>query len=121
MVLDTNILIAYLNGDERVIQQLIAWRDSDTPLYISPIVRAEILSYPAVSQTDIARIRAFLQQFSSLTLDDDLVESAALIRRAYRLALPDALIAASALTQGVPLITRDKQFSKIKELKVIKL
>lgn len=121
MVLDTNILIAYLNGDERVIQQLIVWRDSEEPLYISPIVRAEILSYPAVSQADIARIRAFLQQFSALALDDDLAEAAAFIRRVYRLALPDALIAASALTQGVPLITRDKQFSKIKELKVIKL
>jgi predicted nucleic acid-binding protein len=42
-----------------------------------------------------------------------------LIKRAYTIKLPDAIIAASALAFDMPLITADFGFQKINELKVI--
>jgi predicted nucleic acid-binding protein len=39
MVLDTNILIAYLNGEEKVIKMLSEWKNSGRALFISTIER----------------------------------------------------------------------------------
>ena len=39
----------------------------------------------------------------------------------YKTKLPDALIAASAIMLGIPLLTFDKGFSKIKELDIVLL
>jgi predicted nucleic acid-binding protein len=41
------------------------------------------------------------------------------LRKNYTLRLPDAIVAASALSFEVPLVTADKVFSKVKELDLI--
>jgi len=38
------------------------------------------------------------------------------LRRRYSLKLPDAIIAATALSLEIPLLTADKDFAKIKEI-----
>lgn len=121
MVLDSNICIAYLNGDERVISALFAWKEQGAALLISSITVAEVLSYPAIAPHEIADAQSFLRSFISITFDDTLAETAAWLRRVYGIALPDAIIAATALNRDLPLATRDKQFKKIKEITVIDL
>lgn len=56
-----------------------------------------------------------------IAFDHHLAEIAAYVRREYRLALPDAGIAATAIESEVPLVTRDSGFQKVSELKIIKL
>jgi predicted nucleic acid-binding protein len=52
-------------------------------------------------------------------MSDDIKEKYIEVRRKYRLKLADAVIAATAIVSGMPLITSDKQFKTIKELKLI--
>lgn len=41
------------------------------------------------------------------------------IRNKYKLKIPDAIIAASAIVYNLPLITSDKEFEQVKELDLI--
>lgn len=119
MVFDTNILIAYLNGEQPVIDFISGLKREGRALFISSINVAEILALPNLIISDIKNIKQFLSEFISIPFDDALAETAALIKRVYKLGLPDAAIAATALSRKVSLVTRDKQFKKIKELRVI--
>lgn len=65
--------------------------------------------------------KAFLETFVSIPLDNPLAEMAAVLRRLYRLGLPDAGIAATAIRFNMPLVTRDTDFQKVNELKLIRL
>ena len=121
MVLDSNICITYLNGDDTVIGALPQWKEQNTALLVSSIAITEVLSYPALASDEIADAKSFLSGFISIPFDDALAEVAALVRRMYRVELPDAAIAATALNRNLPLVTRDRQFKKIKELAVIDL
>jgi predicted nucleic acid-binding protein len=43
------------------------------------------------------------------------------LKQQYRIKLPDALIAATALHENIPLLTFDKDFVRIKELNLVLL
>ena len=50
---------------------------------------------------------------------DAINELAIELKQDYHLKIPDAIIAATALYSDIPLITADKDFTKIKELDII--
>jgi predicted nucleic acid-binding protein len=116
MVIDTNILIAYLKGEQRVVIQLSAWKEEGRALFISPISIAEVLAIAPLSNAEIITIKEFLKNFISIPIDDSIAEIAGYFRGTYRIALPDAIIAATAFLRNAPLATRDQQFKKIKEI-----
>lgn len=117
MLLDTNILIALFNDDQKTINLVTDLSYRTTNFYVSAISVAEILALPSLSNQEVKEIKLFLKDFISVPFDDNLAELAAVIIRKYQLKLPDAFIAASALILDIPLITQDKQFWKIRELK----
>ena len=119
MVLDSNVLIDYLNGDESVVNQLDAWKQTGQALIISSISVAEVLAMPALSPSSADNARAFLRTFFSRPFDDSVAEVTALFRRKYALKLPDAAIIATAFIYKTPLVTRDKQLRRIKEITVL--
>ena len=121
MVIDTNILIAYLNGEDLVVNTITNWKENSRALFVSSITRGEVLALPRLSSDDITKIKLFLAAFISIQLDDTLAEASALLCRKYRLSLPDAAIAASAIMHSVPLVTRDRQFRKIPEIVVVEI
>lgn len=121
MVIDSNILIGYLNGDEAIIAALNGWKEDSRVLLISAISFAEVLSYPLLEEKDIRKAKEFLSGFVSIPFDEVLAEKAAEMRRLHKLTLTDAGIAATALAYRVPLITRDKQFQRVKEIFVIEV
>ena len=121
MVLDTNILVAYLNGESSVIRFVSGLKQEGRVIFISSISIAEVLALPSLAPAEIKSIKQFLSEFIYVPFDDVLAETAALIKRFYKLGIPDAAIAATAITRQVPLVSRDKQFRKIKELKLVSL
>ena len=121
MILDTNILIAHLNGEVRVIEILSDWKQSGRPLFISSISFAETLALPGITLQERDKIRAYLSSFLSIPFDNTIAEAAAVFKGIYRMGLPDAAIAATAYTQNFPLVTRDHQFRKIKEISVVEV
>lgn len=91
------------------------------PLFISSVTRIEILALPKLTPMDLEKIKNYLQNFISIPLDDSLAETAALMKRTYNIELPDAVIAAVSAVKRLPLVTRDRQFQKIKEITLIEI
>lgn len=121
MILDTNILIAHLNGESGVVDIMSRWKKSGRLLFVSSISVAEILALPAITPAEADRIKMFLSNFLAIPFDHSIAEIAAIFKRTYKLNIPDAAIAASAFTRNIPLVTRDRQFQKIQELTVVKI
>jgi predicted nucleic acid-binding protein len=86
---------------------------------ISVITRIEVLGYP---QTDdqFQQAARLLAYFDEIPLYEPIVQRTITLRQQSRIRLPDALIAATALYLGVPLVTRNTyDFRAIEELIIL--
>jgi len=101
-LLDTNVLVDYLNGVEAARTELALHRK---PL-ISLVTWMEIL-VGARNPVEAERLRAFLSGFQHVPIDDAVSEVAVEIRRQHRIRLPDAIIRASARSREALLVTRN--------------
>lgn len=119
MLCDSNILIDYLNGDQRIIELLQTWLTNNELLAISSITTVEVLALPTLGPEDISVATSFLKYFVTIPLDDQIAYQAATMSRIYKLKIMDSAIAATAISQRIPLVTRDKQFRKVKELEIV--
>jgi len=89
---------------------------------ITTITIAEVLTGPlqAGEEALARRYRGILESWKVLDLTADIAESAARLRAALGLKLPDAVQAASALAINADgLVTHDRDFSRVKSLRVI--
>ena len=121
MNLDTNILIAYLAGENGIVEPLNEWIEKGGVLYVSTIVETELLSFSGWTVNEEAEVKKFLEEnFISIPYDRNIARMAAKLRKDSKIKLPDAAIAATALFTNTPLVTRnEKDFKKIKELQVL--
>lgn len=89
---------------------------------VTTITLAETLT-GALQEGDEAlarRYRAVLEAWQIVPLDADIAERAARLRASFRLKLADAVQAASALSiNAAALVTHDRDFSRIRSLRVI--
>ena len=74
--------------------------------FVSVITEMELLSYP-LDQDAEGRIRSFLAEVEIVELNAQVAQNAVELRRQHNLKLPDAIIAATALTIGAELLTND--------------
>src|SRR5262245_30478552 len=123
MIIDSNIIIGYLNGDEAIISSLNQLKADFIQLYIPAIVEAEVLSFPELTQKEEHLITNFIEDnFILIPFTRDLIRLTAALRRKYKIKFPDATIAATAIHEKLPLITRNiKDFRNIDGLKLIKI
>ena len=110
-VLDTNIILYVIGG---MIEQNVL---PDGVFSISFITELETLSYPSLSDDEKREITNFLDNISIIDIDKEIKGHTISLRKNYNIKLPDAIIAATAISQNAILITNDKQFLKISELK----
>lgn len=98
---DTCILIDYLRG--------IAAARAECELYsdraISIVSWMEVMAGATAANED--ETRAFLSNFTAVSIEAEVAERAYLIRKASRIKLPDAIIQASAQAMGRVLVTRN--------------
>ena len=74
----------------------------------------EILGYPFSNQKEEQFIKELLSVFETLFIDQRIADIAVEIRKKKRIKLPDAIIAATAISQGLQLVTRNvDDFSNI--------
>lgn len=103
-LLDSVILIDHFNGIPQASAYLeAARRDAG----ISVITRAEVLT--GFPPEHIALAKRFLEAFSTLAIDKEAADSAAVLRREYGWKLPDAFQAALAKQHGLQLVTRNSR------------
>ena len=113
-LLDTNIVLYVLNGEE----DLITFLDSQH-LFLSIITEMELLSFSALSRKETDQLINFIEEVDIVSLDEKVKNCAISLRRKYKLKLPDSIIAAASIVHDIPLLTADKQFKVIKEIQLL--
>lgn len=109
-IADTNCFI-YLLDEHMAILPFIegTWTYS----YITEI---ELLSKKNISTKEDKLIRQMLNACFRASHNQEISETVIKLRRKYGIKIPDAIIAATAITMSLPLLTADSDFSQIKEL-----
>jgi len=119
-LLDTNILIYYFNDEPKVQSIFDEIKAGDAEAFYCPITWVELLCYPALTEEQANEMREFLRLLNCVLLTESVLDSAAQIRRNYRLKLGDGVIAACALVEGCILVTRNaKDFKRVDGLSML--
>jgi predicted nucleic acid-binding protein len=110
-VLDSNRIIDLVEDKE----DASALRENlkGAKLYASVISRIEALASPKLSPEAEKSIRNFLKTLKIIPLNRKVEEGALMLRRTTGLKLPDAVIAATALSLGASVISRDNDLLKL--------
>ncbi len=113
-LLDTNIVLYFLNGDEVLFEIL----DKKT-IYISFITEMELLSYGKYSVPEETKVKEFLGDCYIVEMNAAIKQQAIKIRKAHKLKLPDSIIAATTIDLNIPLLTADIEFNKLKSMQIL--
>jgi len=116
MLLDTNIIIYSCKPDGRT---LAAWTGHPNAA-VASVIWVESLGYKGIQVQEERAIREVLSQVMTCPLDEEIIQRAIQLRQQKGMKLGDAIIAATALEYGVPLVTRnDGDFKHISGLHII--
>lgn len=117
--LDTNIIIYYLDRDDRVLPLIQELFKQNSPIYISAISEIELFGFSRLTEEEALQIDGILRTVSLIPLDSRIARLAAALRKNHNLKIADSAIAATALFTGSTLVTRNvKDFRRIPELKL---
>jgi predicted nucleic acid-binding protein len=115
-LLDSNILIYLLKNDSKT--KALLKRLRREYFFISTISVTEV-QWGARSQKDLKILKDFTRQFVPLDLRTAIAEQAVTLSKTQKsLKFKDLLIAATAQVEGLTLVTTDKDFKRIKDLKL---
>jgi predicted nucleic acid-binding protein len=113
---DTNVLIHLLSGKTSLADFL-----HDKTLFISFISEIELLSKPGLTTSHIKVIEELVANCIVIDYNHEIKAEAINIRRLTRLKIRDSLVLATAKFLDVPLISFDKDFSKVKDVEILNL
>ena len=117
---DTNTAIYYLQqqfppGAEKFMDDLV----KDERPVISAITEIELLCWKTATEKDLEVLHNFINDALVLELEQPIKLKTADIRKAHKIKLPDAIIAATALVYDLTLLSRNvSDFSKISGIKI---
>jgi len=114
IVLDTSLIINLFKGNPEV-EELITGRN----LFVSVITEIEVLSFPNITASEKILLKQFLSECYVVDIEPAIKEITIEIRAKFKIKLPDAIIAATALYFDLPLFTMDKGFDRIKDLQSV--
>jgi predicted nucleic acid-binding protein len=118
-LIDTNVLIYFLNGnapsDDELLSTLL-----ENDFAISTITLVELLSWKLLSKNDVNQVIKNLEGVKIISVNTDTSIKAAELRRIFQIKLPDAIIAATCLMEGLTLLTNDlSDFKQIPDFPII--
>ncbi len=104
---DTNIFIYYLT-DEPTVNSWFAEEFLNLhEVLFSRVIRIELLSFAGLSKQEEQASKDLLSQFNSVPLLREIENHTIQLKRQYKIKLPDAIIAATALHTHASLVTRN--------------
>jgi predicted nucleic acid-binding protein len=109
--MDTNAILYFLT--DKTISVVKA------DFIISFITEIELLSYPNLTQKEEIIIKEFLKNIFILKINEEIIINTIMIRKKYKLKIPDAIIVSSAKYMKTPLVTDDKKILKIKDILIL--
>lgn len=116
-ILDSNILIYLSKGDQKIEKKLHALNREY--FFISAVSVVEVL-IGEKDKAEAERLKKMVHQFVPLDLRNEIAEKAVALahQSKKKLKFKDLLIAATALVEGLTLVTADKDFKSIAGLKL---
>lgn len=117
-LIDTSTVIKYLDSslpesNLDFIDQII-----ENDVYLSFVSEIELQVWNPTNENDIITYQDFVKNSEILSINSTTISETIRIRKSYRLKLPDALIAATAIINNLILIAdNDKDFLKVDSLK----
>lgn len=114
VLIDTNIVLYLLSGD-----QVLADLLYDRKIYISFITQLELLGYPDIAESDKKIIQEFINECMVIDINNFIKDKVIRIKQNHRIKLPDSIILATSKFLGFPLLTADKELTKIDEIDLI--
>jgi hypothetical protein len=112
-IADTNFLIYFHEGNVKV-ESFANYRFG-----ISIISEIELLSFQRITSFEEIQLKSLLNNCLHIDLNNKIKEQTIQLKKQNQIKLPDAIIAATAIVNKVPLITADKGFSKVNGLNLI--
>ena len=119
ILVDTNILIDHSKNKGKLLEE---YNEENWELWINPVVVAEFLNDRwLMSRAKQKKAENFIGLFKCLEINkEEGIKTGELIRTGMVDSLGDALIAATCLTETMPLLTKNqKHFKKVKGLQVL--
>jgi len=116
VLIDSNIIIGSIKG--RFSFSKLETNQS----FASEITRLEVLGYHKIKSFEEEYILKFLQNIDITPISKEIIDRAIQIRKTKSMSIGDAIIAATALVKGLPLLTANsKDFQHLEELELIEL
>lgn len=122
-LLDTNILVAYLEGEHQVVE---TFKQLEKECHISVVSVSELMfgAYKSKSwMKNLERYADFLSGLSILAVNTDIAETNGLVKTVLKeqgitLTDNDLWIASTAIYYRLTLVTRDQDFQRIKNFQL---
>ena len=119
MLCDSNILIYAADPVDTRCAPFAEHEDAA----VASVTRIEVLGFPGfhnLSEDRRTRLREIVASIVELELNESVIQRAITLRQQKKMSLADAIIAATALAHGLPLVTRNvDDFKHIAGLKLI--
>jgi predicted nucleic acid-binding protein len=113
---DTNTLIYLLKNNANVVDFL-----TEKQVFISSVTELELYGKPNLNATELSIIDVLVESCFVIDLIQPVKQVVKTIKQHYKIKLPDAIIAATAIYMDIPLVTFDNDFCQIEELKLVLL
>lgn len=114
IAIDTNIAIQAFKNNAKALAII-----NGKEIILSFITPIELLSYPQLTNEEEILIREFCSNCTVLHNTLEMEEAVIMLRKKFRLKIPDAFIAATALHFRIPFFSSDPVFERIPELNFV--
>jgi predicted nucleic acid-binding protein len=114
ILVDTNIILYLLAGNNTITEIL-----QGKNIHFSFITELELLGFKDITGKEEKQVESLINEGLVIQMNNIIKQHYILLRKKYNLKLADAIIVATALALDIPLISADKQFKIVKELKLV--
>lgn len=112
-LLDSCFIIRWRQQDEQAFCLFEQFNVEDGQCAYSDISYVEVFGWNGLQADDEQHFKTLLTGLPRLAINDDILEYTIMLRKNYRIKLPDALILATACVYKLQLLTLDDKLQKI--------
>lgn len=116
-LIDTNVVIYYIDGKIPISHYEKVSEIFRNSFNISTITKIEVMGWHKITDSDKKRLLTFIDNANVIYLDEEIEQKSIELKQEIKIAIPDAIIAATACTYDLVLVTRnEKDFKNISGL-----